>query len=136
VSADAQVTAPAQWLFTSNVDPSVPRERPRAFDITLRYAGRALRAVLPLTRSVWRGGGHDAMVFFAVADGTAFGGLLSAPSRGRWANGHLDFGRASMVRDPTHEAPLDMASAAWLEIVPLPSADPAAPTNLPQGGTT
>jgi hypothetical protein len=55
-------------------------------------------------------------------DGSAFGGLLSPPTCGRWADGHLEFGKATKLPDLKGRTPLNMAQAAWLEVVPLPPA--------------
>lgn len=159
--AGTDVTETVAWQYTSQVDPSVLRQIPRAIDITLHYTGSAPRAVPPITTYFYRDGGavlrvasastatmpakggftyhvdtggydealesvgrggRDELVYFVVVDGTAFGGLLSPPACGRWADGHLDLGKAAKLPDLKNKTPLNMGQTAWLEVVPLPPA--------------
>jgi hypothetical protein len=158
--AGAQVTAPVEWRYSSNADPSVLRQILRAVEITLHYTGTAPHAVPPTTTYFYRDGGavlrvaststatlpangsftyhvdtggdealeaagrgrRDELGFFVVVGGNAFGGLLSPPTCGPWADGHLDLGKASKLPDQKDKVPLDRGQAAWLEVVPLPPA--------------
>jgi hypothetical protein len=100
VASTSTATMPAKGSFTYHVDTG-------GYD-------QALGATGP--------GRRDELAFFVVVDGNAFGGLLSPPTCGRWADGHLDVGKASKLPDLKNRPPLDMGQAAWLEVVPLPPA--------------
>jgi len=90
---------PAKGTFTYHVDPG-------GYDKALRTAGR---------------GPDDALTFVVVADGNYFGGLMSPPTCGRWADGHLDVGKASEVPNLKDKHPLNMAASEWLEVSSLPT---------------
>ena len=100
VASTSTAMMPAKGSFTYHVDTG-------GYDQALEAAGR---------------GGREELAFFVVVDGNAFGGLLSPPSCGRWADGHLDLGKATKLPDLKNRTPLSMAQAAWLEVVPLPPA--------------
>jgi hypothetical protein len=55
-------------------------------------------------------------------DGSYFGGLLSAPTCGRYADGHLDIGKATEVPDLKDKHPINLGASDWLEVSPLPTA--------------
>ncbi len=96
VASTSTATLPANGSFTYHVD--------TGGDEALEAVGRGRR---------------DEYVFFIVVDGNAFGGLLSPPTCGRWADGHLDLGKASKLPDLKDKVPLDRGQVAWLEVVPL-----------------
>lgn len=100
VASTSTATLPPKGSFTYHVDTG-------GYDQALGATGRSRR---------------DELAFFVVVDGNAFGGLLSPPTCGRWADGHLDIGKASKLPDLKGRSPLDMAQSAWLEVVPLPPA--------------
>jgi hypothetical protein len=100
VASSAEATMPAKGTFTYHVD----------------TGGYAQALVSTGT------GGPDALVFFVVVDGFRFGGLMSPPTCGQWADGHLDVGLATRLPDLKDRHPLDMAQAEWLTFVPLPPA--------------
>lgn len=100
VVSSSTATMPAKGTFTYHVD-------------TGGYAA----AVAATGR-----GGRDALAFFVVVDGSAFGGLLSSGTCGQWADGHLEIGTAAKLPDLKGKVPLNMAQSEWLDVMPLPPA--------------
>jgi hypothetical protein len=100
VASTSTATLPAKGSFTYHVDTG-------GYDQALSATGRSR---------------PDELAFFVAVDGRTFGGLLSPPTCGRWADGHLDIGTAIKLPDLKDRTPLNMAQAAWLEVVPLPPA--------------
>jgi hypothetical protein len=99
VVSSVEATMPAKGTFTYHVDPG-------GYDKALRTAGR---------------GPNDALTFVIVADGNYFGGLMSPPTCGQWADGHLGIGRASGVPNLKDKHPLNMTAGAWLDVSSLPT---------------
>jgi hypothetical protein len=62
------------------------------------------------------------MVVFIAVDDSYFGAMVSPPTCGQYADGHLDLGAASKVPDLKGKQPLDLAAADWLGISSLPTA--------------
>jgi hypothetical protein len=102
---------------------------------TLRVASSAKATVSPkdtFTYHVDTGGyshaltatGHgdaEELAFFIKVDGSYFGGLVSPPACGRWADRHLDIGKASEVPNLKDKHPLNMAADDWIGISTLPT---------------
>jgi hypothetical protein len=99
VASSVNATMPANSTFTYHVDPG-------GYDKALRTEGH---------------GSDDALAFVVVADSNYFGGLMSPPTCGRWADGHLDIGKASEVPNLKGRHPLNMAASEWLEVSSLPT---------------
>ncbi len=99
VVSSAKATLPPHGTFTYHVDTG-------GYEPALTATGR---------------GQPDEVAFIVAVDGSHFGGLLSPPTCGRWADLHLDIGLASDVPDLRDKHPLDMAAADWLEVSTLPT---------------
>jgi hypothetical protein len=91
---------PAKGAFTYHVDTG-------GYSLALTGSGR---------------GEPEEMAFFVAVDGSYFGGLLSPPTCGRYADGHIDIGTASKVPDLKGKQPINLGAADWLAISPLPTA--------------
>ena len=99
VASSANAAMPTNGTFTYHVDPG-------GYDRALRTTGH---------------GPDDALAFVVVVDGNYFGGVMSPPTCGRWADGHLDIGNASEVPNLRDRHPLNMAASEWLEVSSLPT---------------
>ena len=102
----------------------------------LRVVSTANATILPASTFIYHvdTGGYDQaltatgreqpeeVAFLITVDGSHFGGLLSPPSCGRWADGHLDIAKASEVPDLKDKHPLNMGAADWLKVSSLPTA--------------
>jgi hypothetical protein len=134
---------PASIDITVHYDGAAPRAVPSITTYFYRPDGAALRVVSTATATmppagafiyhVDTGGYNLALLstgreepeelsFVVAVDGSYFGGLLSAPTCGRWPDGHLDIGKAPGVPDLKGKHPLDMAAADWLKVSSLPTA--------------
>src|SRR5580658_1204823 len=63
----------------------------------------------------------EEVAFVVVVDGSYFGGLLSPPGCGRWADGHLDIDKAAELPDLRDKHPLNMTATDWLKVSSLPT---------------
>jgi len=99
VISSAKATMPPKGTFTYHVDTG-------GYDRALTTAGR---------------GSAEEVAFFIAVDGSYFGGLLSPPTCGRWADGHIDVGKASEVPNLKDKHPLNLGAADWLEVSSLPT---------------
>ena len=100
VASTAKTTIPPKGTFTYHVDTG-------GYDLALTRAGH---------------GEAEQLVFFVEVDGFYFGGLLSPPTCGRWADGHIDVAKSSEVPDLKDKRPLNLVSGDWLEVSSLPTA--------------
>ena len=67
-------------------------------------------------------GRPDQLAFVIGVDGSYFSGVMSSPTCGRWADRHLELGKAANVPDLKDRHPLNLVSADWLEVSTLPTA--------------
>ena len=102
---------------------------------TLRVASSAKATMSPkgtFTYHIDTGGyshaltatGHgeaEELVLFIEVDGSYFGGVVSPPACGRWADRHLDIGKTSEIPDLKDKHPLNMAADDWIGISTLPT---------------
>jgi hypothetical protein len=99
VASSAKATMPPKGTFTYHVDTG-------GYDQALTKTGR---------------GPAEELAFFVEVDGSYFGGLLSPPTCGRWADGHLDLGKASEVPNLKDKHPLNVAAFDWLGVSSVPT---------------
>ena len=100
VASSATATIPPQGIFTYHVDTG-------GYNQALAATGH---------------GAPEELAFVIEVDGSYFGGKLSSPTCGRWADGHLDLGNAAKLPDLKDKHPLNLGAADWLGISPLPTA--------------
>jgi len=100
VVSNAKATMPAKGTFTYHVDTG-------GYDMALVKTGRQP---------------PEEVVFYIEVDGSYFAGLLSAPSCGRYIDGHLEVVAATKVPNLKDKHPLNMGAADWLEVSSHPTA--------------